>query len=77
LQGADVAAKTADREAALHLAALGGYEAMVQLLLEKGADVAVKDAHPGTALHWAARGGHGNGNAAAVRERGGRRRGRR
>ena len=43
---------------ALYMAAMGGHEAMVRLLLEKGADLKAKDSNKWTALHAAARGGH-------------------
>lgn len=51
--------KTDDRgRTALIWAAEGGYEAVVQLLLEKGANVNAKEDREKTALHRAAWGGH-------------------
>ena len=43
---------------ALHLAALGGQEAVVQLLVETGADIEAKDKYEKTALYLAAQCGH-------------------
>ena len=57
-QKADVDAKAANGETALHGAAESGHPAVVQLLLEKGADVDAKAANGETALHRAAFGGH-------------------
>jgi hypothetical protein len=58
-QKADVEAKAADGETALHGAARNGHEAVVRLLLlEKEVDVDVKDNDGITALHRAAWSGH-------------------
>ncbi|EAQ86628.1 hypothetical protein CHGG_07881 [Chaetomium globosum CBS 148.51] len=46
-----------DGKTALHIAALGGHVATVQLLLDHGADLHQKDSVGATALHWAAGGG--------------------
>ena len=47
-----------DGATALMLAALGGHEAVAQVLLQHGADVAAADNNGGTALMGAAQGGH-------------------
>jgi ankyrin repeat protein len=47
------------RVISLHIAAMNGYEAVVQLLLEKGVDLESKDIEYGqTPLLWTAEGRH-------------------
>ncbi|KAH8890544.1 ankyrin, partial [Thozetella sp. PMI_491] len=56
--GAAIEAKNSNGWAPLLWAAESGYEALVQLLLEKGADIEVKDSYSQTPLLWAAENGH-------------------
>jgi ankyrin repeat protein len=57
-EGADVDAKTSNRETALHRAADHGHKTVARLLLENKADVNAKDESGKTALYLAARNRH-------------------
>jgi hypothetical protein len=53
-RGADIEAKSNDKETALHVAAGEGNTAVVQLLLDRGADIEAKSEYERRALHLAA-----------------------
>lgn len=53
-----VATKDEEGQTALHRAARGGHEKVVDILLKAGADATIPDKGGRTALYWAKRGGH-------------------